>query len=143
MAVFMSIKLFSFLILPVGLILASYSSVKVETNVQTNSNEGTFVKTEAKASDGESSVKVNTNQSGSLEVKVENGEVSIKKSQGMQPTIIITTTPDKVTPKVEDFKKGEQNNLPLSNIKDRVSLPIYNFLKGFWMRLFKVFNRKT
>ena len=139
----MSVKLFSFLILPVFLMLASYSSVKVETNVQTNSNEGTFVKTEAKVSDGESSVKVNTNQSGSLEVKVENGEVLIKKSQGMQPTIIITTTPNKITPVVEIFEKSEQNSLPLSNIKDKVGHPIYNFLKGFWMRLFKVFYRKT
>lgn len=143
MAVFMSVNLFSLLILPLGLLLASYSSARVETNVQTGSSEDTSVRVEVRSESGESNVKVETDQPGSVDVKVNNGTVSIKKSQGMQPTIIITITPNKVTPTVEIYEKGEPNNLPLSNVKDKVGRPIYNFIKGFWMRLFKVFNRNT
>lgn len=99
---------------------ATGSNANVQTNISTKINGV------------ETSVSVS--QPGEIEVNVKNGEVSIKKSPSLKPTIIITGV-EKQNIKVEE--------IPFSIQKSQEQKPIYNLIRGLWSRLIGIFKSKT
>jgi len=123
----------------------------VETNVQGNNvfiynssetkAEGNDARTESSSTttvNGES-VTAKTDQPGSIEVKNINGEVEIKTSNGITPTIIITGVP------TQTIKMDEKIATPtaFNKIKNKQLSSIYSFLKGFFERTLKSILRRT
>jgi len=107
-------------------VLESNGGVVVENQVKSEAS-GSNAKAESTVSttvNGEN-VTVKSNQPGTVEVKNINGQVEIRTSQGVTPTIIKKTEPS------------------FSNISNNRTLSIYSFLKGLFSRLFGRFRSKS
>lgn len=102
---------------------ATGSNANVQTNISTKINGV------------ETSVSVS--QPGEIEVNVKNGEVSIKKSPSLKPTIIITGV------EKQNIKVVKVEEIPFSIQKSQEQKPIYNLIRGLWSRLIGIFKSKT
>lgn len=146
MAVFMSVTLFSFFILPLTFFLASSSVARVKSQVETEgSGENVKVETNIYTKANETEAKVSSNQPGEISVKVENGKVDIRASQGVTPTVIIKGASEvKSGNNEESFSDGENESgggtSSFSKSESSGSFVIYNFLKGLFSKLFRLFH---
>lgn len=101
--------------------VATGGNASVETNINTKVNE--------------TETTVKTNQSGSLEVNVKDGEVKIKTSEGISPTIIITGIPEEKI-EIGQISPDEEQEKPFLI----ENYAIYKFFKGLVLRLFDFFR---
>jgi len=101
---------------------ANGSETKVETNITT------------KVNDTQTTIK--TNKAGTIEVNVNNDQVEVKTSKGITPTIIITGSPKVSVQVKEDVEQGSEKKLRPENAEQKAIPSIYNFLKGFFSKLF-------
>lgn len=153
----MSKKLYSLFLLPI--LLSSTATSRVQTKTVTNGTQNitveNYVETEAGSGgaraesnvsttiNGEN-VTVKTDQPGSVEVKNIDGKVEIKTSEGITPTIVVTGVPTDIVKqeiKIEEEKSASPT--AFSKIMNKQTRSIYSFFKGFFIRVFKPFFRKT
>ena len=111
----MNAKLITLLFIPA--LLTSSAVSKSETYIYSNSGD-VIIKNSVKSTVNGESVEVRTDQPGKVEVKIEGENVTINTSPEITPTIIITTSQEKIektsvlgkqTGSLIDTKKAENN----------------------------------